>query len=287
MGTYRLARPIVENRAALRARFPEAKYLGDIGDRSHLRGSGDHPPYSSDVIFGIPMPRGVVMAHDLGGGGRLRVPDFARWLLDRLRAGAYPEVKYVISRHPENRGVEGGRYYGLFDRRFSWRCQHSSGHTDYVHTSYMPRYEDRDSSIVADYHDYLTGAAVMPASAPAAPTLKKWSGAPPLPDTPLGRYSTRPLSRLPYIAYPPIVPGYGGKEAPAQRDFVAALLAYALKECRTRMITAAEFDRSELGEGAIAWAYMITTTLAGNPWVNDPIANGRALGAAIGAPASW
>lgn len=287
MVAYRLAKPIVDNRSAFKARFPSAYYVGDVGDKAHMQGSGDHTPWSADVIFGKRMARGVVYAQDLGGGGGLDVAAFARFILDRLRDGAYPEVKYVITRHDSNRGRNGGRYYGLFDRRYNWRTQRSSGHSDYVHCSFMPGYESKGSRLVADYHDMLHGrlVAAVPAAAPSH--LKKWRAAPPLPATPLGQYSTVPLNRLPYTAYPPLVPGLGGPGPQAPRDWVHAILSYAVGECRTGMITPGELERAELGAGAIAWMHMVTTSLAGNPWVNNPAANAKAFGAAIGAPANW
>jgi hypothetical protein len=285
---YRLARPIVENRNAFKARFPEASYKGDRGDRSHMKGSGDHTPYSSDRIFGKPMARGIIYAQDLGGGGGLAIPDFARFVLDRVRDGAYPEIKYVITRHSANHRRDGGKYFGLFDRRYSWRTQFSSGHTDYIHVSYMPGFEERGSRLVADFHDHLHGRLGKAASAPAPGGFKRWRSAPPLPAFPLGRYSQAPLSRLPYIAYPPLAPGYGGPEAAqAQRDIVTAILRYAVETCRTTMVTPGEIDRAELGTGFLSWAHMIVTSHAGNEWRNDPVGNGRTFGAAIGAPASW
>lgn len=287
MGRYTLARPIVDNKTALRSRFPKAVYKGDVGDLAHMRGSGDHTVYASDRIFGKGHRRGIVYAQDIGGGGELEVPDFARFLLDRVRGGSYPEVKYLISRHPANRRRDGGRYYGLFDRRYSWRTQFSSAHTDYVHISFMPGYEDAHSRLVADFDDYLHGRlGKVAASAPAG--YKRWRSAPPLPALPLGRYSQSPLSRLPALAYGPMAPGYGGEGAPqAQRDFVAAILRYAVEHCRTGMVTPGEIARAEFGTGFLSWAHMVTATLAGNRWVNDPVANGRTFGASIGAPASW
>lgn len=283
---YTLARPILDNRLALEKKFPGAAYIGDAGDKAHQLGSGDHTAWSSDVIFGEKMHAGIVYAQDIGGGGALVIPDFFRWLLGGLRAGHYPEVKYVISRHALNKGRDGGRFYGLFDRRYSWRTQKSTGHASYVHISYMPGFEGRDSAILADYWNELHGIKVPPRV--KDPQFHSWASAPPLPATSLGRYSTRTLDRLPYSAYPPMVPGYGGPEAPqAQRDFVWALMAYAIRRCKTVMISERELERQEFGPGFIDWARMVVTTKGGNSWVNDPARNGRALGATIGAPSRW
>lgn len=288
MGRYTLARPISANKATLKTKFPGAAYLGDAGDQAHLRGSGDHTWYSSDVIFGVRMHAGVVYAQDIGGGGELDVAGFGRFLLDAVRAGRYPEVKYVITRHPGNKGREGGRYYGLFDRRYSWRTQRSMGHTTYVHISYMPGYEGRDSLILADYWNTLHGKAVAAGPVLPDPQFHRWAAAPPLPATPLRKYSTRTLDRLPHLAYPPMVLGFGGPEAPqAQRDFAAALLGYAVDRCKTVMVPAAERERAEFGPGFLDWAHMIVTVKGGNTWINDPARNARALGATLGAPLHW
>ena len=285
MVAYRLAKPVTDNKAALKSRFPEATYLGDIGDPAHMSKAGDHTPYSADKIFGRPMRRGIVYAQDLGKGGELVIPDFARYILDSLRAGRYPEIKYVISRHEGNRGS--GQYFGMFDRRYSWRCQKSSGHESHVHISYMPGAEDKPSTLVADYRDVLDGHSTLAAAATGQLVLRRWKDAAPLPSTSLGRFSKVPLSKLPYSVYPPMVRGYGGPDGPgAQADFVAAVFDYARRHCRTIMISPEEVKRSEFGPGFIGWARMISLK-AGNGWGNDPAANGRALGAAIGAPAHW
>jgi hypothetical protein len=284
MVRYRLAQPVADNKTALRSKFPNAPYKGDIGDPAHLSRAGDHTPYSADRIFGLRHQRGVVYAQDVGNGGKLHIVDFTRYVLDQLRAGRYPEVKYIISRHPGNKGAGGGKYYGLFDRRYSWRPQKSSGHDSHVHISYMPGFEDRHSNLVDDYRDVLDGNAPA-VSGP--PVLRKWKDAPPLPMTPLRRYSHVPLSRLPCIAYPPMVRGYGGPDSPAaQSDFVAAIMDYARRHCRTIMIPPEEVKRAEFGPGFLGWARMVALK-AGNGWINDPIANGKAFGAAVGAPLHW
>lgn len=281
--TVRLARPIIDNKVAFTGGYPGAVYAGDRGDAAHLAGAGDHTWYSKDVIFGRSMRPGYVFAQDLGSGGEFDLARFTRWLLRALRGGAYPEVKYVISRIEANRGVDGGIYYGLFDRRYQWRTQRSTGHTKHLHLSYMPDTENKPSTIVADYH---AGIDPLRRAGLAEPAWKRWAGAPALPALGLGRYSTRELDRLPYTAYPPMVRGYGGPEQPgAQSDVVRALLAYA-RGLHTRLITPAEIERVEFGSGFIAFAKMLAGK-AGNPWGTDPLRNARAFGAAIGAPASW
>lgn len=286
MVSYKLARPVADNKAALKGRFPGARYLGDVGDPAHLRRAGDHTPYSADRIFGMPMRRGIVYAQDIGGGGSLVIAEFARFVLDGVRSGEFPEIKYVISRHEANRHRDGGRYFGLFDRRYSWRIQKSAGHDSHVHISYMPGFEARPSELIASYHDELNGMRAAKAAA-APPVLRRWKDAPPLPATPLRRYSHVPLSKLPQPAYPPMVKGYGGPDSPAaQSDFVAAILDYARRQCRTIMITPEEVRRSEFGPGFLSWARMVSLK-AGNGWINDPIANARGFAAAVGAPAHW
>ena len=214
------------------------------------------------------------------------IAEFARWLLDEVREGSYGEIKYVITRHPANAGRSGGRYYGLFDRRYSWRPQKSSGHDSHIHISYMPGAENTPSTLITDYHDELNGLRAAKAVKAPQP-LRRWKQAPPLPATPLRRYSHVPLSKLPQLAYPPMVRGYGGPDSPgAQGDFATAIMDYARRQCRTIMIPLEEVKRAEFGPGFLQWARMVSLK-AGNGWVNDPIANARSFAAAIGAPASW
>lgn len=282
MVTYQLAQPILDNKAAFRLRYPTATYAGDVGDLAHMAGKGDHTPYSGDSIFGVHMKQGWIYAQDLGNDA-FNLPSFARWFLIRLRAGAYPEVKYVITRHPANQGVAGGVYFGLFDRRYNWRTQRSSGHDHHIHISYMPGYEQSPSRII---EDYWLGS--HPPLAPD-PQWKLWPARPPLPEFGLGKYSTRTWATLPYTAYPALVNGFGGPDAPlAQQDFVEALHNYAVKTCRTTMISAAEIIRAEIGPSTLAFVKMLTTQKAGNPWsATDQGRNSRAFGASIGAPAHW
>lgn len=282
MAAYQLAQPILDNRAAFRHRYPGAAYVGDVGDKAHQSGTGDHTPHSSDAIFGVHMSPGWVYAQDFGNGA-FDLATFTRWLLIRLRAGLYPEVKYVISRLAANKGVAGGTFYGLFDRRYNWRTQLSRGHTSHIHISYMPGYERSASRIIEDYWLGLH----LPLE--PDPKWKRWAKRPALPTYGLGQYSTRTLATLPYTAYPPLVLGYGGSDAPqAQQDIVSALQRYAITVCRTTMITAAEVSRAEIGAGTLAFAKMVTTLMAGNAWSDiDQYRNSRAFGASIGAPASW
>lgn len=279
---YQLTQPVVDNKAAFKLRYPGAAYDGDVGDLAHMTGTGDHTPHAGDVIFGQAMKPGWIYAQDLGNSA-FDLASFARWFLLRLRGGLYPEVKYVITRHPANKGVAGGVYYGLFDRRYNWRTQLSSGHDKHIHVSYMPGYEATHSRII---EDYWLGA--HPPLAPD-PKWKLWARHPQIPAYPLGQYSTRSLLTLPYTAYPALVQGFGGADGPAaQRDFVTALQRYAVIDCRTTMVTHAEQLAGEIGPGTAAWIKMVTTALAGNPWSDtDAGRNSRAFGASIGAPASW
>jgi hypothetical protein len=280
MVAHTLIRPIIDNKLAYDQRWPKAHYKGDIGNPDHLKGSGDHTPWSSDKIFGMPMRQGWVYAQDFGNGA-FDLAAFARWLLSNLRSGHYGEVKYVISRHPANFKVAGGTFYGLFDRRYNWRTQRSYGHESHIHISYMPGYEKAPSRIMSDYW-----AKLHPQPKPD-PKWKRWAQAPPLPSYSLGRYSTRTFNRLPQVAWPPIVLGYGGPDSGPQQDFVRCLHQYAVNVCKTIMIGKNEIDAAEIGQGTIAWCKLVTQTKAGNGWANDPGRNGRALGGSLGAPATW
>lgn len=277
--SYTLVRPVLDNRDAFTEHWPTAHYLGDVGDLTHMGGTGDHTPRSSDVIFGQHMHAGWIYAQDLGNGA-FDLASFTRWLLNCLRAGKYGEIKYVISRHPANAGVAGGVYFGLFDRRYNWRTQRATGHDSHVHISYMPGYERAPSTVIEDYWRGL-----HPAPKPD-PVFRRWGVAPKLPAYTLGRYSTRTLDRLPYPAWPPVALGYGGPESATQQDFVRALHEYAVRDTKTIMISRDERERAEYGRGTVSWCRLVVEK-AGNEWSTDPGRNGRALGASLGAPAGW
>jgi hypothetical protein len=279
-GPWRLAKPILDNKAAFKRLYPGAAYLGDVGDPAHMKGSGDHTWWSTGSVFGVNPLYGVVYAQDLGGGGGFDLVKFSRWLLDNVRAGRYPEVKYVITRLPGNLGYKGGVYFGLFDRRYSWRTQASSGHTTHIHISYMPGAHNATSTIVADFK------AGRWSNVPDA-KYKQWTMAPARPAYPLGAYSRSTFDLLPSVAYPPLAKGYGGADNPAQRGAVIALQRYAVTDCKTGMIPRSELDAGEIGSGTIAWCRHVSERLAGNPWTTDPVVNARAFGASIGARGSW
>lgn len=165
---YTLVRPIRDNKLAFARLFPRTPYLGDVGDPAHMTGSGDHTPWSSDSIGGKRMLRGYVYAQDFGTSAEFDVRQFSAWLLTSCSANRYPEVKYVISRAPGSAMFRGTPVYGLYDRRYGWRRQTSSGHDHHIHISYMPGFENTVSTIIADY-----SAAVKktPAKKPAAKQL--------------------------------------------------------------------------------------------------------------------
>lgn len=284
MVQFTLIRPITDNKRAFNQLFAPsgAAYKGDIGDATHLKGSGDHTPWASDRIFGLRHLRGFVYAQDLGFGGRFKSDDVLSWLDFHLMAGRYREVKYRIGR------------LTLKDRRYNWRKQRGVDDA-HLHLSYMPGSEHAASTLIRDFDAWLD--AGKPDLGPSARHLSNFNvlrradvknGAPlPIPGLSLGSYSSRTLNKLPYFAWPPIVPGYGGPENRQQRDVMAALHKLAVDTYRTTMIPAAEINRAEVGPGTVSFAHMLVTARAGMPWVNDPGTNGRRLGFALGAPTEW
>ncbi|MCX5070920.1 peptidoglycan-binding protein [Micromonospora lupini] len=148
--------------------------LGVVGNASHWnkKNTGDHTSRSSHstVIGGktVYPKSGWVYAID----GRVPEPArFEAWFLGRLKAGAYPHVKYwnINNKH--------------YNQKAGWKPTYSSdGH---LHLSFDPGCEYADSSILADYERYRTGkapaapkppaAAPKPPAAGGRPTLRKGS----------------------------------------------------------------------------------------------------------------
>lgn len=160
---WQLVQPIIDNRHDFGVYFPDATYLGDIGDASHFEGRlQDHTPLSTDSYEGVSPQKGWIYAQDLGGGSNFDVSQFSRWLIDRLKEGKYPHVKYVITRQPSNKPEDGetGPYYGCFSRQYDWEPHDASGHDFYIHISYMMtvngvNYESENSTIIKDYVEWL------------------------------------------------------------------------------------------------------------------------------------
>jgi peptidoglycan hydrolase-like protein with peptidoglycan-binding domain len=171
--SYTLVQPIKDNKASFAKLFPHTEYLGDVGDPAHMTGSGDHTPWSSDSIAGKTMKRGYVYAQDFGTSQEFDVRRFSPWLLGCCSTGRYPEVKYVISRVPGSAAFRGTPVYGLYDRRYNWARQTSSGHDHHIHVSYMPGYENARSTIIADYYAAIRKVTTLagPATPPAIPVI--------------------------------------------------------------------------------------------------------------------
>lgn len=136
------AQPIKELAAQLRA--VGGRNAGVIGDLSHLSGSGDHTPWSSDG------PPGVVKAIDIGDGGAIALNpvDMAEnFLVPRLRARysggpvLHPEVKYILTN------------YHLWDTRAPWNMRQQVGGDgpDHLHISVLASAVNAHSTIVSDY----------------------------------------------------------------------------------------------------------------------------------------
>ena len=122
---WKLATPLVDMVAKLKAAYPQLVY-GTLGDDAHLNAvpPEDHTPFSAT---GYPntSPYPVVhaldvMHHPESGvdAGKL----FAYWLAE-AKAGRMPWLKYIIWQAR------------IYDVRFGWRSQASSGHFDHVHLS--------------------------------------------------------------------------------------------------------------------------------------------------------
>jgi hypothetical protein len=287
---FTLIRPILDNKRAFKDLFIPAgtslvSVYGDIGDAAHLKGSGDHTPWASDVIFGLRHLPGFVYAQDLHFQGRFNSDDVLPWLNFQLGRGKYPEVKYRIGR------------LVLRDRRYNWRKQ--KGRDDkHLHLSYMPGFERSPSTLIRDLDAWMRagkpGLDAMSTNNVAQPSeiLRRaniQNGGPlPIPaGITVGAYSARPLREIPYYAWAPLSHGYGGPESAQQAGFVDGLHKLAVDVYRTGMIPVGERQRSEVGSGTIGFAHMIVTAKAGMRWTNDPGVNGSRLGFALGAPLNW
>ncbi|MBC9000455.1 peptidoglycan-binding domain-containing protein [Micromonospora aurantiaca (nom. illeg.)] len=147
--------------------------LGVVGNAAHWnkKNTGDHTSRSSHstVIGGktVYPKSGWVYAID----GRVPEPQkFETWFLGRLKAGAYPHVKYwnINNRH--------------YNQKTGWKPSYSGD--VHLHLSFDPGSEYADSTILADYERYRTGKPPAPAkpkppapkpSTSGRPTLRKGS----------------------------------------------------------------------------------------------------------------
>lgn len=137
------------------------RQLGVIGNPAHLaaRKPGDHTPWSTHAITihgkTLRPLKGWVYADDC----RVPEPDkFERWFLGRLRAGAYPHVKYfnVNGRHWHRAATRAGLPFG-------WSAASDDHH---LHTSRMPGAEYTHCTVLADYEAHRTGNPPKPPKPP-------------------------------------------------------------------------------------------------------------------------
>ena len=175
---YKLARPVQNNKDQFAKYFPKAPFLGTIGDARHLKGTGDHTPWSSDVINGKRHQRGTVYAIDLGNGGGFDSVKFSQWLLQQVKAGKYPEMKYFINN------------YKMWDRRYNWRQQKGSDGPGHIHMSFMPGHENTASQILADYYHHLNPSKA-PAKGPPRLAAAPAPVGPPPPAVPIKARTTK------------------------------------------------------------------------------------------------
>lgn len=122
---WRLATPLVDMVAKLKAAYPRLVY-GTLGDDAHLNAvpPEDHTPFSAT---GYPntSPYPVVHALDVMHHPESGVDAgvlFAYWL-GEAKAGRMPWLKYLIWQAR------------IYDVRYGWKPQTSSGHFDHVHLS--------------------------------------------------------------------------------------------------------------------------------------------------------
>jgi hypothetical protein len=122
---WRLCTPLVDMVDRLQAAYPQLIY-GTLGDDAHLNAvpPEDHTPFSATgypKVSPYPVVHALdVMHHPESGvdAGKL----FAYWL-GEAKAGRMPWLKYLIWQAT------------IYDVRYGWRPQPSSGHFDHVHLS--------------------------------------------------------------------------------------------------------------------------------------------------------
>lgn len=126
--------------------------LGVIGNTSHLRGSGGHTPWCSEGYGGRACKFGRVYAIDLEAPN---MTGLERWLIRRLRAGAYRWVYYL--------NVNGHQY----TRTDSFRGRYSSS-DHHLHLSGLAGHESDNSSILRDWEVQRTSGGDDMAQVPQA-----------------------------------------------------------------------------------------------------------------------
>ncbi|GAA0230097.1 hypothetical protein [Cryptosporangium japonicum] len=126
--------------------------LGVIGNASHLRGSGGHTPWCSEGWNGRACRFGKVYAIDLTAPN---MSGLERWLVPRLRNGAYKWVYYI--------NINGHQY----TRKDSFRGTYSSA-DHHLHLSGLAGHESDNSSIMRDWENFRTSGGEDMAQVPQA-----------------------------------------------------------------------------------------------------------------------
>jgi LysM repeat protein len=164
---YRVIQPVLDMVTQYKQYFPRGVNLGTIGNRDHLLGKGDHTPWAGDVVNGKRHQAGLLYADDLGKSKDALDFDpgefLFEFLLPRLQAKFYPELKYLLTE------------YKLVDRRYWWRLQKGGDGPGHVHCSFMPGHEKTRSYVIRDYYAWLkNGKPKVGTRTPTKPVTRKY-----------------------------------------------------------------------------------------------------------------
>ena len=149
MVAWKASQPVLDAQAQVRRHFPGAS-VGTIGNPRHLykngnpklgRNHGDHTPWGTYTWPKDPSPTpGLVYAIDVSKAAKFDPTSMLRWAVPLLRAGKYPEVKYVMTA------------YELYDGSRGWKKQKGDDGPDHIHVSFRSgKYGAVHSKLFSDY----------------------------------------------------------------------------------------------------------------------------------------
>jgi LysM repeat protein len=139
---WTLTQPIIDTKFEVFKHSGTFTFLGDIGNAAHLAKFGAHTPWCNYTFRGKRALHGRIYAIDVGFRKKSVATQFEKWAVGKLRAGAYPEVKFI--------NINGRQW----NRDNGFRAAFNSDDI-HLHYNVKPGAEAAHSRMLPDFHQQV------------------------------------------------------------------------------------------------------------------------------------